>query len=96
MAISTELLREHIRLNDEKHDAAHRRLRADLTEGLNDVNGNLAAIVKARNDDHDELLWYRGDRDRRKELSGYRLVILAAAIGAFPHLIEVLLKAVGK
>lgn len=85
-----DLLLEQI---DNQHLAAHRRLRADLTEGLSDVNTQLEHLRTAHGHDHDRLLHLQSARDQRKEVSGYQAIILAAAIGGGFRLIEVVINA---
>lgn len=91
--VSGALLRQMIEQNDEKHTDAHHRLRRDLTEGINDVNMHIDSLEQAARADHEDLLLQRGQRERRKELSGVRIVLLSAAIGTLPHFVELVLKA---
>lgn len=85
------LLLQMIQQIDEKHDAGHIRLRQDLTEGLNSVNDALEQLRTRQRSDHDELVASRAYRERRKDLSSVRAVMIAAAIGGGFRLIEVIL-----
>ncbi len=88
---TTGFLRELIGLNDEKHTAGHRRLRTDLTEGLNTVTDNLDRLVLAQARDHDMLVAQKATRERRKELTGYKAIIVAASVaGVFQLMIAVM------
>lgn len=80
---------------DEKHDHGHQRLRRDLTEGFNDVHTILERFDRNQREDHDAIRSLIATRERRKELSGYRAVIIAAVIGGGFRLIEVFITQIG-
>ncbi len=66
---SHALLLQMIEQNDQKHEAGHRRLRNDLTEGLNGVNDELAELRASQASDHERLVTHGAKVERRKELS---------------------------
>lgn len=76
---------------DEKHTSGHDRLRRDLTEGLNDVNTQLAAVRGDQKADHETLLLQGAGSEGRRELSRTRTVLLAAGIGGGCQILVVLL-----
>lgn len=93
MALTPALLQALLEQTDEKHVDAHKRLRRDLTEGLNDMSAAMDDLVKAQRVDHDTIVRHQAEHDRRKELSGTNAVIMAACIGGGFRLVEVLVTA---
>lgn len=91
MPLTVGALQQLVELNDEKQDAAHRRLRRDLTEGFNDMGRELERGRGLQTADHEELVLNRGGRDRRKELSGYRVALIAALVAIVPQLITIVI-----
>ena len=91
MPMNLSLLLQMLEQNDDKHDEAHKRLRRDLTDGLNAVNDDLDRVERMQQADHETIVRQQAMRERRKEMSGYRAVIVAAAIGGGFRLIEVLI-----
>ncbi len=88
---TTAFLRELIALNDDKHTAGHRRLRADLTEGFIGVHESLDRLVATQARDHELLVVQQATRERRKELTGYKAIIVAASVaGLFQLIIAVI------
>jgi len=92
--VTTGLLLQMVEQNEEKQDAAHQRLRRDLTEGFNDMGQELDALRLDQRADHETLLRQQVTRERRKELSATRVVIVAALIGGGFRLIDVVINAV--
>lgn len=93
MALSNESLSLILEQVDQKHDAAHKRLRSDLTDGMNDLNGIMEQHRKQYTIDHDTLVRLDSTRERQKDLNGYKAIIVAAAIGGGFRLLEVLINA---
>ncbi len=93
---TTALLRELITLNDEKHTAGHRRLREDLTDGLNAMNENFDRILAAQAHDHDMIMTQQATRERRKELTGYKAVIVAASVAGLFQLIVAVINLIAR
>jgi len=89
--VSGSLLRQMIEQNDQKHEAGHRRLRHDLTEGFNDMHTTLSVLQKSQATDHDRITTFASTKERRHELSGYKAVIIAAIIGGGFRLVEVVI-----
>lgn len=91
MSPSGELLQHLIEQVDEKHMAAHSRIRRDLIEGFADVGRELEAVTQGQRADHETLVRQEATRERRKDLNGYKAIIVAAAIGGGFRLIEVII-----
>ena len=75
---SFALLHQMIDQNDEKHEAGHRRLRRDLTDGFNDVNSELEQLRASQQQDRERLIKQGSQVERRKELSMNKAVVIAA------------------
>lgn len=88
---SHALLLQMIEQNDDKHEAGHRRLRRDFTEGMNDVNGALDTLATQQRGDHEMILLNADTAERRKGLSMNHAVILAASVaGGFQVLVALI------
>ncbi len=87
--MSVALLAQEVRQHDEKHAAAHRRLRQDFTGHMNEQAAELDALRLDLRMDHELLVKREGQMERRKELSATHAVMLAAAIGGGFRLVEV-------
>lgn len=98
--LSQGALQQMVEQNDQKHDAAHRRLREDLTEGFNDLGKEIDVVKSAQAMDHEEIVVNRrlveANKERRKDLSGYKVVILAAGITGVFRILEVVVTAIVK
>ena len=88
---SNEVLELLIEQMDAKHLAAHRRLRDDLTEGFAEMGREQEKLEARQRADHELIVRHHATRERRRELSGYRSVIIAATIGGGCQVIVVLL-----
>lgn len=78
MPISLGTLEQMLHQLDEKHEAAHRRLRQDLTEMESDVT-RLDSLQRA---DHEAMVILKTVRDVKISLDASRLVILGALTSA--------------
>lgn len=90
--ISGALLRQMIEQNHQQCEAGHHRLRHDHTEDINDVNRQIEKLEGAQVADRTVIAELRGQRERRKELSGVKIVLLSAAIGTLPRFVELIVK----
>ena len=72
------VLRLMIQQNDEKHEAAHKRLRVDLRQTETDVGH----LEERRAQDHEMIMQWRERRKQTAELTQARAVIVAALVGA--------------
>lgn len=75
-----ELLRALLVSFDEKHDAAHDRLRDDHNRGFDDVNEELKTLTRAQASDHDLLVAFGITKTEKKELSAMRAVLIASCV----------------
>ncbi len=89
--ISVALLAQEVRLNKDMTDAAHKRVRSDLTQGFNEVNADVEGLRASQQQDHALIVTLSATGERRKELSGLHAVIIASVIAGVFRLLEVII-----
>ena len=86
------VLLQMVQQNDEKHEEGHGRLRRDLRALEVRVDDRFNELGREVLDQKLRMARMAVTKERRRELSGYKAVIIAAAIGGGFRLIEVLIQ----
>lgn len=76
------LIRQMVDQNDQKHEAGHKRLRIDLTEGLNDVNRQIERCKEDSGEIKLDIARIKTARETEMRVSAQRFVVLGSLVGA--------------
>lgn len=78
-----------VQQNDEKHEEGHGRLRADYRS----LESRVTSLERCEADTRVKLATMDVKKERRRELSQHKTVVIAALIGGGIRLVEVLVNA---
>lgn len=90
MAPTPSMVLQFVEQVDEKHSAGHQRLRGSL----NRIESDVTELRAEQQMQRETLARQDGTRERRKEISGYHVALLAAGVAILPQLIQIVIKLV--